>query len=183
MQSSLDLPSLWENLGTQEAARAWHVREVSPQWRWGQSHLFIQWSKQLPLTTKSMAAVCLGLLPAVFHLLDTERRLPAPQMHKLETNQDFLACVYAWPLLANGFMTNFNKTSAIWAWGADFWHQGPPVFSEASSPLAFQGSAHVTLKNSAAVIQGILNGPSWQQRDTDRKHVRISSYKDEETGI
>lgn len=44
---------------------------------------------------------CLGLLPAVFHLLDTERRLPAPQMHRLETKRRTFSCVYMlglyWP--------------------------------------------------------------------------------------
>ena len=39
---------------------------------------------------------CLGLLPAVFHLQDVERRLPAPKMNKLETRaQGFLMSVYA----------------------------------------------------------------------------------------
>ena len=44
---------------------------------------------------------CLGLLPAVFHLLDTERRLPAPQMYRLGTKRRTFSRVHMlglyWP--------------------------------------------------------------------------------------
>lgn len=51
---------------------------------------------------------CLRLLPAVFHLQDVERRLPAPKMNKLETEPRASSWVYMlslygpmslWPLL------------------------------------------------------------------------------------
>lgn len=53
---------------------------------------------------------CLGLLPASFHLLDTERRLPAPKLHMLEPRASL--CVH---MLGHygpmSSMTTFNKTS------------------------------------------------------------------------